>query len=328
MSSRCPVCGATYPAGVQFCVREGTPLVPLSSTPGGYTPPPIPAMPPPPGTTVAPARTSSPLVVGGLAGAVVALAGAVGFLWMRQSDDRPAPVAAATTEASPEYGATRGADEQPPTTFEATPAAPGEAPNTPAQEAPTRTDPPLQYRGTAPAAPARSAASYGPARIVTDGVGLLLRDGPGQQYAAIGKMLQHDVVTVNGCTEGAPGRRWCDVVYGGVRGYASDEFLRIGEPASDSDSGHEQAFASARIINTMTYVDGSKVSYVNLREQPSVNASVVVRMRPGTSVYVRRCLPRGWSLGGRAIAGSWCFVTAEQDGRSISGWASDDALWW
>jgi len=311
-----------------YCARDRAPLTQETT----YAPASA-SSHPPPGPSARPAA-ASPVFVGALAGGVVVLAGLVGFLWIQRGGP-PAPSAAepyaavAPAEMAPVQAApppkplvdSAATGDQYPATFDAR--APAEGVDAPAP--PART---LQRVGTPRPEPSRSSASYGPARVVTDGVGLLLRAGPGQGYAAIGKMLQGDVVTVNGCSSGPPGRRWCDVVYGGVRAYAHDEFLSIGEPTYDSDSGHEQAFAAARIVNQMTYVDGSKVSYVNLREQPTVQADVTLRMRPGTSAHVQRCLPRGWSLGGRAIAGSWCFVTAAQDGRTVSGWASDDALFW
>jgi uncharacterized protein YraI len=182
--------------------------------------------------------------------------------------------------------------------------------------------------GTAAPAPRASAAAYGPARVQTDGVGLLLREGPGRDYGVAGKMLPGDVVTVDGCNPGTPGRRWCRVVYGGLQGWALDEFLAIGAPSQDTESGLERAFASSDVINTGAYIDGSEVSFVNLRDRPFTGGDVVMKMRPRASLRLTRCLPYGWSLGGRAIQGRWCFVTAQQDGRQASGWASDAALRW
>ena len=187
----------------------------------------------------------------------------------------------------------------------------------------------LERVGTArPSQPARSAASYGPARVDTDGAGLLLRAGPGRGYDILGKMLPGDVVSVDGCEAGTPGRRWCAVIYGGLRGWALDEFLAIGAPPSDTDSGLEEAFAAALVVGRSAYIDGNEAPYVNLRERPYVGGSILTKLKPGASLYVVRCLPQGWSLGGRPIEGRWCFVNADQRGRSISGWASDGALRW
>ena len=177
-------------------------------------------------------------------------------------------------------------------------------------------------------APRPAAPSYGPTRVTTDGAGLLLRAGPSRADAVLGKMLPGDVVTTERCLSGPPGRRWCQVVYGGIRGWALDAYLDVGAEAYDSDSGLEQAFAASDPMGRYVSIDGYEVSFVNLRARPFTGGEVLTRMRPGASVYVARCLPYGWSLGGAAIEGRWCFVTAEQDGRSLSGWASDGALRW
>ncbi len=248
------------------------------------------------------------VLLGALVGLVILLGAAVGYFVMKPA---PTVVAAAPAEAFSGDGAGGGQE--------------------------VRTAPPvvddhdLVDVGTAAPAPRASAASYGPARVQTDGVGLPLREGPGRAYGVAGKMLPGDVVTVDGCNAGTPGRRWCRwcrVVYGGLQGWALDEFLAIGAPRQDTESGLEQAFASSEGINTGAYIDGSDVSFVNLRDRPFSGGEVVVNMRPGAALRVTRCRPYGWSLGGRSTQGRWCFVTAEQDGRSASGWASDAALRW
>ena len=186
--------------------------------------------------------------------------------------------------------------------------------------------PPGELVNVGQAPPPRPTASSGPARVVTDGAGLLLRSGPGRDTPLVGKMLEGDVVDVLDCEPGRPGTRWCAVVYGEVGGWALDEFLDIGGPAYDSESGLERAFRQATPIERTASIDRSKVDAINLRETPRADGSLLTQLAPGVGLYVHRCLPVGWSLGGRAIRGRWCFATAHDGRRSISGWVSDGAL--
>lgn len=315
MYSQCPICGASYPYGASICPRDGARLV-------VYAPSQVRI----PQQRSTPERSSTVLIAV-LAGGLAVLAGLLGVHWMQSRN--PSNPVANTAPRSSEFTSNEEPSsplDEAPATFDASPSRlPPTASALPVPEPPAGT---LQPTGPPEHTRPHSSAQFGPARVITDGVGLLLRSGPDPSYYPIGKMLNGDVVTVNGCTSGSPGRRWCEVVYGGMHGFAHDEFLRIGDPSYDSESGLEQAFAASRLVNQSTFVDGSKVSYVNLRERPTVDADVTLRMQPGTSVHVQRCLAKGWSLGGRAIAGSWCFVTATPNGQSVSGWASDDALFW
>ena len=328
MSVRCPVCESVYDDSNTFCVLDGAALVSTSVAPPAQEPAleePPPVVPPPasaaprtaasrpagrrdPEPSAAASGNRSGVLIGALAGLVVVLGGAVTFLALRPVEAETAlPLA---VQAQPQsYGGGTGPEAE----FVA------EAPV--ADPVPDRD---LVQVGTAPP----RAASSGPARVDTDGAGLLLREGPGRGYGVAGKMLPGDVVTVERCEPGTPGQRWCSVVYGGVRGWALDGYLAIGAPSRDTDSGLEQAFAASSRVGASAWIDGSETGYVNLRSEPFVGGEVLVQMRPGTAIEVVRCLPYGWSLGGRAIEGRWCFVNTARGSRSISGWASDGALRW
>lgn len=265
------------------------------------------------------------LVLGVLGGVVVVLAAAVVMLYFRSES---APVVVAVDPGGEVFG-------DPQETYrEAQDGAggvvgEGDVMDGSEVEVPSVPERDLQVVGTAPPPPPRpSAASYGPTRVVTSGDGLLLRAGPGRQYDVLGKMLPNDVVMTQRCESGTPGRRWCQVEYGGIQGWALDEFLDIGGVSQDTSSGLEDAFAAAEVVGRPAYIDGSEVTSINLRARPYVGGELLTRLTPGTSLMVLRCLPYGWSLGGRTITGRWCFVNAQTSGRTISGWASDGALRW
>ena len=314
MSARCPTCHATYDAETTYCIRDGTRLV--------REPAPVAA------SVRAAASPSMGLVLGVLGGVVVVLAAAVVMLYLRSER---APVVVTVDPAGEAFG-------DPPEAYRETQGVAGgvvrdgdliEDSQVAEVEVPSVPDRDLQVVGTTPPPPPRpSAASYGPTRVVTSGDGLLLRAGPGRQYDVLGKMLPNDVVLTQRCEGGTPGRRWCQVEYGGIQGWALDEFLDIGGVSQDTSSGLEDAFAAADVVGRPAYIDGSEVTSINLRARPYVGGELLTRLAPGTSLMVLRCLPYGWSLGGRTITGRWCFVNAQTSGRTISGWASDGALRW
>jgi uncharacterized protein YraI len=310
MLARCPACQATYDASTTFCTRDGTRLVREAPAPP-------------------PAESRLGLVLGLLGGLVLVLVAAVAVLLFRPD---PAPVVMADGSQGEVFGDPAQEYTQTQDVYGGVVGdAASQLTEVDRQPAPPVPDRDLQQVGTAPPPPpppSRSAASYGPTRIVTSGDGLLLRAGPGRQYDVLGKMLPGDVVMTERCQDGTPGRRWCTVIYGGIRGWALDEFLDIGALSQDQESGLEQAFAASDPVGQPAYIDGSKVRTVNLRSRPYAGAEKLVEMPVGTSMTLVRCLPYGWSLGGRAITGRWCFVNARLNGRSISGWASDGALRW
>lgn len=53
---------------------------------------------------------------------------------------------------------------------------------------------------------------------------LNMRAGPGPQYPIVDGIKSNGAVTINGCTESG---RWCDVTYGGTRGWAYAEYLAM-----------------------------------------------------------------------------------------------------
>ena len=305
---RCPSCDRTYDDGLQFCPHDGTRLVaepaPVASPVAG-----------------APSSTNMGVVVAVLGAIIFVLGGAVAALALR--DDAPEPRAEADVLDGPSEvfggGVASAATDDPVDVEPADEELVELAPPPPARDL-------VEVRSSEPIKEIR--ASYGPARVETEGTGLILRAGPGRQHDVVAKMLPGDVVTVDGCDVAGPDGRWCAVVYGGVRGWALDTYLNIGGPATDTSSGLEDAFGASRVIGRSAYIDGSEVRYVNLRARPYVGSELLLRMPVGTSLFVVRCLPSGWSLGGRAIEGRWCFVTAERQGRAVSGWASDGALRW
>ena len=300
---RCPSCRDTFDDSLRFCPRDGTRLVADANVPAA----------------AASGGRATGVVIGVLGTVVVVLAVAIAFLMLR--DESPEPIASEQALPSQAFGG-GGVSPLPDEGSDGL----GEGPEIePVVE--TALPTPRELVEVEPSAPTKEIrASFGPARVETDGTGLVLRAGPGRQHDVIAKMLPGDVVTVDGCDDGD--ERWCSVEYGGVRGWTLDTYLDIGGPETDTSSGLEDAFAASQVIDRPAYIDGSEVRFVNLRARPYVGGELLLRMRPGTTIRVLRCLPTGWSLGGRSIEGRWCFVTATRSGRSVSGWASDGALRW
>ncbi len=50
-----------------------------------------------------------------------------------------------------------------------------------------------------------------------------MRSGPGTQFTVITTVQAGAPVTINGCNAG-----WCDVIWGGVRGWCSDNYVTYG----------------------------------------------------------------------------------------------------
>ncbi len=168
-----------------------------------------------------------------------------------------------------------------------------------------------------------------PARVDTENEGLMLRTGPSEKDGVLAKMLPDDVVAVDSCKIGTPRRRWCRVTYGGITGWAYDQYLALGEPEEDTESALEQAFARAEPINRPAYLDGSQVAALRVHERPYKEDGSREALHPSARIRILRCLEHGDGLGGgEPITGRWCFITARENQRSLSGWVSDAALTW
>ena len=307
MPLRCPTCRTRYDDGLTYCPRDGAQLA--------HVPEPVaPAAPPPAPAAAAPASSLSGAVVGALVGLVVVLGGALAVLLTQ--DDGPEAVGPPVVVQSEPLGHGGGVAADDAGVQAAGVQAAVQEPVRPA---------PLPDRAVTVQRPPQMT---GPAEVVSNNEGLFLRSGPGTGYAVLGKMLPGDIVTSYGCDTVADGVRWCNVLYGGTSGYASREFLDVGGPSRDSESGLEQAFAASDRVGAYASIDTGEASFVNVRLRPFVGSPVLGKMRPGASIEVVRCLPYGWSLGGAAIEGRWCFVNWAGRSGAVSGWASDGALRW
>ena len=125
---------------------------------------------------------------------------------------------------------------------------------------------------------------------VNPGSSLNLRNGPSTSAAIIGSLPNGTAVTVYSVTGG-----WAKVKVDGKEGYVSTEFLSDKKPGSE-------------VVTEVMYVNVNPGSNLNMRNKPSLNGSIIIKLARGTEVDVYE-IKNGWAK--IKVYGQIGYVSAE-----------------
>ncbi|WP_242220717.1 SH3 domain-containing protein [Bacillus cereus group sp. BfR-BA-01380] len=101
---------------------------------------------------------------------------------------------------------------------------------------------------------------------------LRVRSGANRNSAILGNLKQGEKITVLGKENG-----WAKVAYKGKEGYVSLEFVQINTSSNTNNENNGQVTEERGIVNT---------SFLNVRQGPSTNTSIVTCLKNGESVSV------------------------------------------
>ncbi len=149
------------------------------------------------------------------------------------------------------------------------------------------------------------AESVGTATVVTGGLTLNLRSGPGTSHGIVGRIPNGATVDVLGAAESG----FLPVRYNGTSGYASSDYLRVDSTSTPPTTPTATATPGANPVGSAVVT--TQGLNLNLRNGPSTGAAVVGSIPSGATVDVM----------GAAQAG---FLPVRYNGTT--GWASSSWL--